>query len=151
MCECSVFPVIDLPGTGRNIQRLRQKAGVTVRELQAYFGFEYPQAIYKWQHGECLPSVDNLLALARVLRVPMEDLLVYEDREVSYFWVARSVFDIFNDRFGACCHGIFRIVPKLTHINNNCVFLLTASDRRCYTFIIYNRWKSCPWCNCALK
>ena len=85
MCECSVFPVIDLPGTGRNIQRLREQAGVTVRELQAYFGFEYPQAIYKWQHGECLPSVDNLLALARVLRVPMEDLLVYEDREVSYF------------------------------------------------------------------
>ena len=60
--------------------------GVTVRELQAYFGFEYPQAIYKWQHGECLPSVDNLLALARVLRVPMEDRLVYDDREVSYFW-----------------------------------------------------------------
>ena len=86
MCECSVFPVIDLPGTGRNIQRLRQQAGVTVRELQAYFGFEYPQAIYKWQHGECLPSVDNLLALARVLRVPMEDLLVYDDREVSYFY-----------------------------------------------------------------
>ena len=89
MCECSVFPVIDLPGTGRNIRRLRERAGVTVRELQAYFGFEYPQAIYKWQHGECLPSVDNLLALARVLRVPMEDLLVYDDREVSYFWFRR--------------------------------------------------------------
>ena len=93
MCECSVFPVIDLPGTGRNIQRLRQKAGVTVRELQAYFGFEYPQAIYKWQHGECLPSVDNLLALARVLRVPMEDLLVYDDREVSFFVTAQYFHD----------------------------------------------------------
>ena len=85
MSECSVFPVIDLSRTGRNIRRLREKAGVTVRDLQTYFGFEYPQAIYKWQHGECLPSVDNLLALARVLRVPMEDLLVYDDREVSYF------------------------------------------------------------------
>ncbi len=85
MCECSVFPVIDLPGMCRNIRRLREQAGVTVRELQAYFGFEYPQAIYKWQHGECLPSVDNLLALARVLQIPMEDLLVYDDREVSFF------------------------------------------------------------------
>lgn len=94
MCECSVFPVIDLPGTGRNIQRLREQAGVTVRELQAYFGFEYPQAIYKWQHGECLPSVDNLLALARVLRVPMEDLLVYDDREVSYLLAARSTIAV---------------------------------------------------------
>ena len=94
MCVCSVFPVIDLPGTGRNIQRLREQAGVTVRELQAYFGFEYPQAIYKWQHGECLPSVDNLLALARVLEVPMEDLLVYDDREVSYFWTLRGSLKI---------------------------------------------------------
>ena len=81
----SAFPVIDLAGTGRSIERHRRQAGLTVRDLQTYFGFEYPQAIYKWQHGECLPSVDNLLALARLLRVPMEDLLVYEDREVSPF------------------------------------------------------------------
>ena len=86
MAECAVFPVIDLPMTGRNIARLRRQAGMTVRELQTYFGFEYPQAIYKWQHGECLPSVDNLLALARLLGVPMEDLLVYEDREVPIFF-----------------------------------------------------------------
>ena len=77
------FPVIDLQQTGRNIERCRREAGMSVRELQTYFGFEYPQAIYKWQHGECLPTVDNLLALTRLLRVPMEDLLVYEDQEVS--------------------------------------------------------------------
>ena len=86
MSASPTFPVIDLAATGRRIERCRQEAGLTVRDLQGYFGFEYPQAIYKWQHGECLPSVDNLLALARVLRVPMEDLLVYDDREVSVFW-----------------------------------------------------------------
>ena len=80
------FPVIDLVGTGRCIEQRRREAGFTVKELQAYFGFEYPQAIYKWQHGECLPSVDNLLALSRLLRVPMEDLLVYEDQEVFHFF-----------------------------------------------------------------
>ena len=85
MSECALFPVIDLPMTGRNIARLRREAGLTVRDIQNYFGFEYPQAVYKWQHGECLPSVDNLLALARLLRVPMEDLLVYEDREIPLF------------------------------------------------------------------
>ena len=82
----TAFPVIDLAGTGRSIERHRRDAGLTVRDLQAYFGFEYPQAIYKWQHGECLPSVDNLLALARLLQVSMEDLLVYEDQGVSHFW-----------------------------------------------------------------
>jgi len=80
----TAFPVIDLAGTGRSIERHRRQAGLTVRDLQTYFGFEYPQAIYKWQHGECLPTVDNLLALARLLQVPMEDLLVFEDQGVSH-------------------------------------------------------------------
>ena len=82
----TAYPVIDLVETGRCIERQRRQAGLTVRDLQAYFGFEYPQAIYKWQHGECLPTVDNLLALARLLRVSMEDLLVYEDQGVSHFY-----------------------------------------------------------------
>ena len=81
----NAFPVIDLARTGRSIELHRRQAGLTVRDLQTYFGFEYPQAIYKWQHGECLPTVDNLLALAKLLRVSMEDLLVYEDQEVSHF------------------------------------------------------------------
>ena len=82
MAICNVFPVINLSATGRRIERSRKAAGLTVRDVQTYFGFEYPQAVYKWQHGECLPSVDNLLALSRLLQVPMEDLLVYEDQEV---------------------------------------------------------------------
>ena len=82
MAGCSIFPVIDLLATGRSIEQRRKAAGLSVRDVQAYFGFEYPQAVYKWQHGECLPSVDNLLALSKLLQVPMEDLLVYEDREV---------------------------------------------------------------------
>ena len=79
------FPVIDVEKTGMCIERHRIQAGLTVRDLQRYFGFEYPQAIYKWKHGVCLPSVDNLLALSHILRVPMEDLLVLKDQEVSPF------------------------------------------------------------------
>ena len=90
----TTFPVIDLAGTGRSIELHRRQAGLTVRDLQTYFGFEYPQAIYKWQHGECLPTVDNLLALARLLRVPMEDLLVYEDQEASHFWQSNQAWRI---------------------------------------------------------
>ena len=82
----TAYPVINLAETGRRIERQRRQAGLTVRDLQTYFGFEYPQAIYKWQHGECLPTVDNLLALSRLLRVSMEDLLVYEDQGVSHFY-----------------------------------------------------------------
>ena len=97
MYNHTAFPVIDLAQTGRSIERHRRDAGLTVRDLQTYFGFEYPQAIYKWQHGECLPTVDNLLALARLLQVSMEDLLVYEDQEASHFFMpVRMVYALAN-------------------------------------------------------
>lgn len=71
-----VFPVIDLAATGENILRLRKARGLTVRDLQNWFGFEEPQAIYKWQKGKSLPTVDNLLALGALLEVPIEEILV---------------------------------------------------------------------------
>ena len=72
------FPVIDLEATGKNIMRLRQKKGLTVRDMQGYFRFEEPRAIYKWQSGQSLPTVDNLLALSILLDVSMEDILVHK-------------------------------------------------------------------------
>ena len=56
------FPVIDPAATGANIVRLRLERGLSVRDIQSFFGFEEPQAIYKWQRGQSLPSVDNLYA-----------------------------------------------------------------------------------------
>ena len=70
------LPVIDMIGTGQNIARLRKQAGLSVRDLQDVFGFATPQAIYKWQQGVALPTIDNLVVLAAVLQVRMDDILV---------------------------------------------------------------------------
>ena len=70
------FPVIDQIATGKNILSLRKEKGLSVKDLQEYFGFEEPQAIYRWQYGKTLPSVDNLYALSTLLDVPMERILV---------------------------------------------------------------------------
>ncbi len=59
-----------------NILSLRRRAGLSVRDLQRIFGFSSPQAIYKWQKGEALPAVDNLVILADALRVRIDDILV---------------------------------------------------------------------------
>ena len=75
------FPFIDVQATGKNIKRLRQERGLSVKDLQNYFGFEEPQAIYKWQWGQCLPSVDNLFALCYLLDVRFEDILVAKNPE----------------------------------------------------------------------
>ena len=67
---------IDMIRTGQNITRLRRQAGLSVRDLQDIFGFATPQAIYKWQQGVALPTIDNLVVLAAVLQVRMDDILV---------------------------------------------------------------------------
>ena len=72
---CTI-PIIDMVKTGQNITRLRQQAGLSVKDLQDIFGFATPQAIYKWQKGKSLPTVDNLYALGTLLDVPMDEILV---------------------------------------------------------------------------
>ena len=64
--------------TGRNIAMLRQAAGLTVKDLQIIFGFATPQAIYKWQHGTAMPTIDNLVALAMIFDVTVDDIIVID-------------------------------------------------------------------------
>ena len=112
------FPVIDPIATGKNIIRLRAERGMSVRDLQAYFGFEEPQAIYKWQQGKSLPSVDNLYALGALFEVPMEDILVSRTSQLnliicslllaSIYWrTAPTITDTAEsqDRFDHFCQG----------------------------------------------
>jgi transcriptional regulator with XRE-family HTH domain len=70
------IPTIDLVRTGSNIMNLRKSAGLSVHDLQMAFGFNSPQAIYKWQNGTTLPTVDNLVVLAALLHVSIDDILV---------------------------------------------------------------------------
>ena len=74
------IPTIDMTATGYNIVRLRMEAGLSVQDLQQIFGFSTPQAIYKWQRGETLPSVENLAALACALSVSIDEILAVECR-----------------------------------------------------------------------
>ena len=77
------IPTIDMVRTGQNINRLRKLAGISVKDLQDVFGFATPQAIYKWQHGTALPKIDNLVVLASVLGVRIDDILVMTDVQIS--------------------------------------------------------------------
>ena len=70
------MPAIDMVATGRNIAKMRQNAGLTVKDLQIFFGFATPQAIYKWQHGTAMPTIDNLVALAMIFDVTVDDIIV---------------------------------------------------------------------------
>jgi transcriptional regulator with XRE-family HTH domain len=76
--EMFTLPTIDMVRTGKRITDLRVAAGMTVKDLQDIFGFATPNAIYKWQHGAALPTLDNLVILAAVFDVPLDDIIVID-------------------------------------------------------------------------
>ena len=69
-------PIIDMTATGERIKQLREDKGLTIKELQDTFGFTNPQAIYKWQKGVNIPTVDNLVILSSILGAPMDEIIV---------------------------------------------------------------------------
>lgn len=73
------IPAIDMAQTGKNIVKFRKAAGLSVKDLQIVFGFATPQAIYKWQKGLALPTIDNLVVLASILEVKIDDILALDD------------------------------------------------------------------------
>ena len=75
------LPTIDLKKTGQNILKMRKEAGISVRELQVMFGFRSPQAIYNWQNGTCLPTVDNLIILALILGTTIDEIIAIEGED----------------------------------------------------------------------
>lgn len=72
------FPSINLIKTGENITRLMKNNNIKVIDLQEIFGFEYPQAIYKWKRGECLPTIDNLIILSHIFKTPIDEILIID-------------------------------------------------------------------------
>ena len=71
-----ILPSIDMATTGINIAQMRQRSGMTVQDLQNIFGFSTPQAIYKWQRGTAMPTLDNLVVLAAVFGTTLDAIIV---------------------------------------------------------------------------
>ena len=71
------FPMIDLCATGKRIKEVREQKGITVKALQAFLGFNEPVSIYKWQRGECLPTFDNMYAMACLFGVGNRQEVVF--------------------------------------------------------------------------
>lgn len=73
-----MIPVIDIVSTGQRIKEIRKASGISVRELQDILGLTNPQAIYKWQNGQCMPKIDNLVILSAVFDVTLDEMIVIE-------------------------------------------------------------------------
>ena len=66
------IPSINTVATGQNINRLRIAAGLSVRDMQTVFGFS------KWFRGTAMPTIDNLVILAAMLDVTLDEIVVVD-------------------------------------------------------------------------
>ena len=85
--------------TGERIRKLLLEQGYTIREIQGAFGFENPQAIYKWLSGKSLPSIDNFIILSRLLHTTIEYILVIDEdinilRSINTQWMLNRINDV---------------------------------------------------------
>ena len=89
----TAYKPIIVHGGGKEISRWVEKVGMEpqfinglrVTDISSYMGFEDPQAVYKWQSGKTLPSLGNMIALAKLFRTPIESIIVItgEERDSS--------------------------------------------------------------------
>ena len=79
-------PVLDLAATGAKIKTVMKDKGITARELQIIMDFPYVQTIYNWFAGKNMPTIDNLVVLAKILAVPMDDLIAGSIPVQTIFW-----------------------------------------------------------------
>ncbi len=68
------MPIIDTVKTGQNIRDMRIRAGMTIKDIQRICGIS-AAAVCKWQNGQAVPTVDNLVVLSSIWNVRIDDII----------------------------------------------------------------------------
>lgn len=85
------YPILDAKATGARIKELRLAHHMKVEDVARFMNFESEQAVYKWQRGDSLPTIDNLYALSVLFETSVDDILrgskeKDEDPSLPYFY-----------------------------------------------------------------
>lgn len=70
------MPVIDVKATGMNIKTIMKAKGFKVTDIQDKCGFNTPQAIFKWMRGDSVPTIDNMIIIADMFGVTIDQIIV---------------------------------------------------------------------------
>lgn len=135
------YPVLDVKATGRRICELRRANHLSVEDVSRFMGFQSGQAVYKWQRGESLPTVENLYALSKLFGTTVDDILCgreEDDKSSSSFYRWRVVLEMSRGcskmkqfspcHLQSCIYDAF--LPR-----HSCRFAASACNPReiCYT------------------
>lgn len=70
------MPIIDVKATGMNIKTIMKAKGFKVTDIQDKCGFNTPQAIFKWMRGDSVPTIDNMIIIADMFGVTIDQIIV---------------------------------------------------------------------------
>lgn len=84
------YPMIDAKKTGDWLRYLCRRNHITVKEIQERLQISSNQAIYAWFNGKTLPSLNNLYALANLIGMAMDDMVVDNIHEHPFFRCVNS-------------------------------------------------------------
>ena len=79
--QSNVTKQIDFEATGKNIKKLRENAGLSVKKLANILEFETVQTIYNWQKGKHLPSLENLFLLSSLFNKDINDIVLLKNKQ----------------------------------------------------------------------
>ena len=66
---------IDIEQTSNKIKEYMQKANITTRDIANITNMSY-QAVWKYTHGQGLPTIQHLFTISKILGCTVEDLIV---------------------------------------------------------------------------
>ena len=72
--------LINVAKTGERIHTLMKDRGISPNDIKRACGLTTTNVIYKWVHGKHLPSIENMVEVARLLGVTVDEILVLEER-----------------------------------------------------------------------
>ena len=70
------MPIIDMTATGKNIKDIMKAKGMKIKDIQKILGFNTPQAIFKWFRGDAMPTIDNMVILAKIFDTTIDKLII---------------------------------------------------------------------------
>ena len=97
---------IDYITTGINLKNQIKIAGYDVKYIKEYLDLHSVQAIYKWQRGECLPTVEHMFKISQLLDITIDNLVMQQipyteynaqilQQYAKYFYKIKESFTMF--------------------------------------------------------
>ena len=78
---------------GKQIKNYRKQTGMSQEKMAEKIGVSR-QAITKWETDAGIPDIENLIAIAKLFKISVDELLFNKRKQSEYIYESRTEYDI---------------------------------------------------------